>query len=52
MNDYSEHGYAGLVELVDTPGLSPGARNGVGLRVPYPAPSDIQPVWILLSQTY
>ena len=29
--------HAGVAELADAPGLGPGARNGLGVRVPPPA---------------
>ena len=31
---------AGVVELVDAPDSKSGARNGVGVRVPPPAPYE------------
>jgi hypothetical protein len=31
---------AGVMELVDVPDSKSGARNGVGVRVPPPAPSS------------
>ncbi len=32
---------AGVVELVDTPGLGPGGGNALGVRVPPPAPCAV-----------
>jgi hypothetical protein len=40
---------AKMAELVEAPGLSPGTRNGVGVRVPIFAPAKMQALLIFLA---
>ena len=40
-----------MAELVDAPGLGPGASNGVGVRVPLLAPQNFFYIWTIFMAT-